>query len=523
MRSEEPTQAPDEEPSSGSHRGQKNDSADDPTKIDLDPDVLKQAPKALWHFLRDLLSIREGVQYQTTVTEVTKSIEFKGYSLWVLMCSIGVACVGLNNDSTAVIIGAMLISPLMGPIRGIGLAAGTNDLKLLFRSLKNFGVMVGVSVLIAFLYFWATPLKTETPEILARVRPQILDVIVAFVGGLAGIIAATRNDVSTVVPGVAIATALMPPLCTAGFGLAIGNASYFLGAMYLFLLNSLFICLSTLIVVRYLKFPIKHFINPRTQRRVQMIIGGFLLLIIIPAGFKFYEVIQESIFFTNSQDYVNKVIRPYEDAHLASEHYVYEKDEKVIEVFFIGKTIPPEIVREWKRRLEDYNLEGTHLKIFQDEDTDNMGVSTEYLMEAQRKHGQDLERMAREIAAKESRLRTLSEKLEVLQPFEVDLKRLDRKLAFEFPEMVSYSYSTALRSNLKGESDTIITILPLWSDTLSYRQVNQKEDRLKQWLAIEMNEQHVEVVSKNKPYPEHLLEPVSDSLRTEENEETEEE
>lgn len=514
MRSEEPTGESDSEPSGNDQQHNGNNNAEDPTKIDIGPDVIRQAPKALWHFIRDLLSIREGVQYQTTVTEITKSIEFKGYSIWVLMCSIGVACVGLNNNSAAVIIGAMLISPLMGPIRGIGLAAGTNDLKLLFKSLKNFGVMVGVSLLIAFLYFWATPLKSETPEILSRVRPQILDVIVAFVGGLAGIIAATRNDVSTVVPGVAIATALMPPLCTAGFGIATGNASYFLGAMYLFLLNSLFICLSTLIVVRYLKFPIKHFINPRTQRRVQMIIGGFLLLVIIPSGFKFYEVIQESIFFTNSQDYVNKVIRPYEDAHLASEHYVYENNEKVIEVFFIGKTIPPEIVREWERRLQDYNLEEAELKIFQDEDTENMGVSSEYLIEAQRKHGQDLERMARDIAAKESRLRTLSEQLEVLKPFEVDLKRLDRKLAFEFPEMVSYSYSTALRSNLQGASDTIITILPLWNDSLTYREVNQKEDRLKQWMAIEMDEQHVEIVSKNKPYPEHLLDPISDSLNT---------
>ena len=214
----------------------------DPIKSEVNKVSFKQSFDSFKVFIKELMSINHDVDRDETVKSIVADIEFSGTNIWILMCSIIVASIGLINDSTAVIIGAMLISPLMGPIRGIGLALSTNDFKILIKSLSNFGVMIAVSVLASFLFFLITPIKTETSELLSRTEPQVLDILIAFFGGLAGVISATiknKGGTLTVVPGVAIATALMPPLCTVGYGLALANWSYFIGAFYLFLLNLL--------------------------------------------------------------------------------------------------------------------------------------------------------------------------------------------------------------------------------------------------------------------------------------------
>ena len=206
---------------------------------------LKQSAKGLYEILRsflsELLNIRTNTDMQATKESIIADIPFKGHTSWILICSIFIASIGLNANSTAVVIGAMLISPLMGPILGLGFSLATNDIDLLNRSLKNFMVMVGLSVVTAFLFFWIFPLRDESSELLARVKPDIRDVLIAFFGGTALVIArARKGTMASVIFGVAIATALMPPLCTVGFGLAIGNASYALGALYLFLINTIF-------------------------------------------------------------------------------------------------------------------------------------------------------------------------------------------------------------------------------------------------------------------------------------------
>lgn len=207
--------------------------------------------------LLGFIDLHNGEEEKAKVLEnVVSNISFRGANLWILACAIVVASVGLNVNSTAVIIGAMLISPLMGPIVGAGFALGTYDFVILKKSAKNLLIATVVSLLVSTIYFFISPFKDAQSELLARTSPNIYDVLIAFFGGLVGVIATTRAEKGNPIPGVAIATALMPPLCTAGYGLAMGNYTYFLGALYLYTINCFFICLATFAIVKYLQYPI---------------------------------------------------------------------------------------------------------------------------------------------------------------------------------------------------------------------------------------------------------------------------
>lgn len=210
-------------------------------------------------------------------------VEFKGTNLWVLIFAIFIASIGLNVNSTAVIIGAMLISPLMGPIMGVGYGIGIVDFELVRKSGKNLVVAVLFSLLTSAIYFFITPLNDASSELLARTSPAFWDVMIAFFGGLAGIIGATRREKSNILPGVAIATALMPPLCTAGYGLATGNMYYFAGAFYLFFINSVFISFSTFLIVRYLKLPLREFVDAEKGRRMRRYVYITVLITLAPS------------------------------------------------------------------------------------------------------------------------------------------------------------------------------------------------------------------------------------------------
>ncbi len=223
--------------------------------------------KSTAEFFHGILHIKDGTDYEGTVKGIKRDLVFKGHSIWILVSSIFIASIGLNQNSTAVVIGAMLISPLMGPILGVGLAVGTYDWEALKRSIKYFIVAIVVSIITSTLYFLMTPLKDAQSELLARTEPNILDVFIAVFGGIAGIVAGSRKEKTNVIPGVAIATALMPPLCTAGYGLATAQYNYFFGAFYLFFINSFFISLSTVLVVRYLRFPLVNYISKLHEKK----------------------------------------------------------------------------------------------------------------------------------------------------------------------------------------------------------------------------------------------------------------
>ena len=239
---------------------------------------------------------QEKEDEQETIESIRRGVDFKGTNLWVLIFATFIASLGLNTNSTAVIIGAMLISPLMGPIMGFGLGLGIADFELIKRSFRNLATAALFSVITSTLYFLLSPLSEAQSELLARTQPTVYDVLIAFFGGMAGIVASSTKNKGNVIPGVAIATALMPPLCTAGFGLASGNLYYFFGAFYLFFINSVFICLATYLVVCLLKYPKKVFLDKQREKKVKRYVGLIVFFTIVPSLFLSYNLIRSSYF-----------------------------------------------------------------------------------------------------------------------------------------------------------------------------------------------------------------------------------
>ena len=246
-------------------------------------------------YLKELLDFRDDTDHEATIEAIKADISFKGATAWILIFAIFVASIGLNANSTAVVIGAMLISPLMGPILGIGMSFALNDINTFKKSLVNLGTMIGLSLFASFMFFYFFPLSEDTSELLGRVSPDIRDVLIAFFGGLALMVARTKKGtVASVIFGVAIATALMPPLCTAGYGLAKGNFSYFFGAMYLFTINTIFIALAAFIVLKLLSFPMYKYANAAKRKQYATIASIVGLAVMIPAIFTFINVFNKS-------------------------------------------------------------------------------------------------------------------------------------------------------------------------------------------------------------------------------------
>src|SRR5690554_821783 len=255
-----------------------------------------------------ILSIKTELEsFDFINEEIKKGVQFRGTNLWILIFAIVVASVGLNMNSTAVIIGAMLISPLMGPINGMGYSLATYDFQMLRRSLKNFSFAVGVSLLTSALYFLLTPLNEAHSELLARTTPTIYDVIIALFGGLAGIVAMSSRLKGNVIPGVAIATALMPPICTAGYGLATLQFDFFFGALYLFTINTVFIAFAALIVCQFLKFPMRSIVDPARKKHVNRVISSIILLTLAPSIIFGVNLVKNEEFAQNAENFIGEV------------------------------------------------------------------------------------------------------------------------------------------------------------------------------------------------------------------------
>ncbi|MBB5438161.1 putative hydrophobic protein (TIGR00271 family) [Pedobacter sp. AK017] len=298
------------------------------------------------------------------VLSIKKNADFVGANLWTLIFAILIASIGLNVNSTAVVIGAMLISPLMGPIMGIGLGVGTNDFELVKKGLRNLLIATLISVVVSTIYFWLTPLHDAQSELLARTTPSIWDVFIAFFGGLAGIVAGTRKEKSNVIPGVAIATALMPPLCTAGFGLASGNFYYFLGAIYLYFINSVFICISTYLIVRFLKFGKKYFEDRETEKKVSRYIMIIVIIAVVPSIFLAYGIVDKSIFENNAQRFISEQFQ-FKNTQVVNRTLKYSSKGNEIDLLLIGYELPKARIDSIRARLPDYKLKQTKLNIRQ--------------------------------------------------------------------------------------------------------------------------------------------------------------
>jgi uncharacterized hydrophobic protein (TIGR00271 family) len=450
---------------------------------------LKQSAKGLYEILRsflsELLNIRTNTDMQATKESIIADIPFKGHTSWILICSIFIASIGLNANSTAVVIGAMLISPLMGPILGLGFSLATNDIDLLNRSLKNFMVMVGLSVVTAFLFFWIFPLRDESSELLARVKPDIRDVLIAFFGGTALVIArARKGTMASVIFGVAIATALMPPLCTVGFGLAIGNASYALGALYLFLINTIFIAIATFLVIKYLGFPMERYANSARRRTIARIASISGIVVMIPATYTFYGVLQESLFKRDAQAFLRETVEsyPFNNGGIYRKEFAtldYNKgDQSEISVMLLGAaSVPEEVITTWRIRLQSYDrLKETLFEVIQSTDADDPN-SMQYVLELYENKKSELSSKEDQIKLLENEIIRLKESMSLTIPFNA----VTTELVAAFPEINRVGYSARVQTDFSNQ-DTLPVFEIDYNQTLTAGTKEELNPRIKNWL-----------------------------------------
>lgn len=455
----------------------------------------KSVLKEIASFLKELLDIHGDTDRDTTMEIVKRDISFKGHNAWILVFSIFVASIGLNVSSTAVVIGAMLISPLMGPIVGVGFSVAINDVDTLKRSLVNLGVMVGLSVLTAYLYFLASPIKEATPELVARTYPTILDVLVAIFGGTALIIAKTKKGaIASVIMGVAIATALMPPLCTVGYGLAIGNWEYAGGALYLFSINSVFIALSTFVVSKLLRFPLVKYVNSKRRKNTARLASLIAILVMIPSIILFVNLLSEQVFLSKTKDFVQQVIKyPGTEVVKFSQDY----KTKIVDIYLIGKPVPQEEIDQWMAQIKSVKeLENTVLRVHQG--TDQSSEMAERLS-SEVKAGilEDLYLKNQEVVEnKDARIRLLEQELMKYRRAGIPFETISKEAKINYSNLEELSYANNLITNF-SKIDTVPTFNVRWNKSLSKNGRENEMNKLREWLAVRLSLDTLTVRSYN--------------------------
>jgi len=332
----------------------------------------KEAP-SITKLLKERLSLFENKADDSVIDErIRGDVEMRGANLWVLMFAIFIASIGLNVNSTAVIIGAMLISPLMGPIMGIGYGAGINDFSLLRKGFKNLAIATVIALTTSTLYFLISPLSSAQSELLARTTPTVWDVLIGFFGGLAGIVATTRKEKTNVIPGVAIATALMPPLCTAGFGLATGNMSYFFGAFYLYIINFVFIALSSFLIIRVFNITEKKYVDAALAKKAQRYIIAIVIATILPSSYLAYELVDEEIFKSKANTFV---ATEFNFQNTSVSQLKINPKTKTLKVFLIGEHIPQKELNKINSKLQAAGLGNAKLRIYQNGEKEEINLT----------------------------------------------------------------------------------------------------------------------------------------------------
>lgn len=441
-------------------------------------------------YLKELLNLNIGADKQGTITGIKKDIDFKGANVWILISSIFIASIGLNVNSTAVIIGAMLISPLMGPILGMGLALGTYDWEMLKRSLKSLGIAALVSILTAFIFFKISPLKELTSELAGRTSPNLYDAFIAVFGGIAGIIGVSRKEKTNVVPGVAIATALMPPLCTVGYGLAIGEPEYYLGAFYLFFLNSFFICMATFVIVRLLRIPVKEFMDPKKERNVKRSLLVFTVLILASSGYLFYNVAKKSRFESNARSFIANAIRKGDvDIDISNHRFVYTDTLQRIDIVLVGEFVGPNTIQKWQSHLNNYKgLETTLLNIIQGEDIAGQVSAVEGKLESIKTElvQKVYKNIEDELNAKKDEIASLKAELQFIKDDELPYKELSRDLSNLYPQIQRMSLGKLhiTEGDEVTELPTFIFLVDEWEAGELFEDQEQIEQYLKGYLGL---------------------------------------
>ena len=408
------------------------------------------------------------------VEQISDGVTFRGANLWVLIFAIFIACLGLNLNSTAVIIGAMLISPLMGPIIGMGLAVGRADLELLKRSLTNYGVSTVISVLTAALYFKLTPLTEAQSELLARTSPTLYDVLIALFGGAAGILAISTGGKGNVIPGVAIATALMPPLCTAGYGLAMGEWSFFFGACYLFFINTVFIALATYLGVRLLQFKPKQFVDKARLAVVNRYSAVIVVVTMLPAVYMTTQIIRQSVFENHVKQFVKQELN-HPGTRILSEQA--DRETKTLDVVALGAALPNEMIEAARQRLADYQLADYQLNVIQGAQSDSLLLARNNAGTQQSLSGQDQQHLVLQ-----------TERVAQLERETADYRRLDalaREIAGEVksvcPKVESIGLSKITETPV--DSGAVRSYVLAVANSRTPLPATDR-DRLAQWLKV---------------------------------------
>lgn len=421
---------------------------------------------AIADFLSDRFNLQSDIaEEELIIAAIERDTNFKGTNLWTLIFAIFIASIGLNVNSTAVIIGAMLISPLMGPIMGVGLGIGINDFELLQRGIKNLVIAAIFSIATSFLYFTLTPLQDVSSELLARTTPSIWDVFIAFFGGLAGIVAGTRKEKGNVIPGVAIATALMPPLCTAGYGLATGQWFYFLGAIYLFFINSIFICIATFLIVKHLKFRKRQFATEETEKRVSKYILIIVIITVLPSIYMAYRIVQRSIFENNAQKFVQSAFH-FSKTQVLSSKYMYDtKEKESIEVFLVGQVLSESTIDSLKNLMTAFKLTDTKLLVHQGLDaTQKIDLSA-------------IKASVLEEVFAANLIEPSSHGAVVIDTF----PGLKKELAILYPDLKEYSFGTAVfKHSTKEPNDTVTLFIAKFKKPISFRERKKFQYWMKQ-------------------------------------------
>lgn len=445
-------------------------------------------------FLIELFDFRHDTDHEATIAAIKADISFKGATAWILIFAVFVASIGLNANSTAVVIGAMLISPLMGPILGIGMSFAINDIDTFKKSLVNLGTMIGLSLFASFLFFYFFPLSQDNSELLGRVSPDIRDVLIAFFGGLALMVARTKKGtIASVIFGVAIATALMPPLCTAGYGLAKGNFTYFFGAMYLFIINTIFIALATFLVLKLLRFPMHKYANAAKRKRYSTIATVTGVAVMIPAIFAFLTVFNENQIKTQFNSFINKEVKTISNFQLIDESY--SSKNKEISLNFFNEVSEGE--RNILKNQLNNNPNYTKIKDFEIKIKGSDTKSFELITTAYREKREELQESKNIIAGLQGQIAVLQEDIIKLNNrIEQDALNKNKKvIAFSriakdakirYVDIEAIGFANVLSSKDFIKIDTIPVVSIKWNLKLPDSIINPKERALRGWLQKEM-------------------------------------
>lgn len=436
--------------------------------------------KNIGTLFRSSVNLEGHIDTEAAERSIRNNIFFRGPNAWILAIAIIIASVGLNVNSIPVVIGAMLISPLMGPIFGLGLGLGISDVQLVKSSGRNLLVMVAISITASFLYFAITPLSLSNPtELLARTNPTIYDVLIALFGGFAGIFEQCRKEKGTVFAGVAIATALMPPLCTAGFGLAGGNFGYFFGAMYLFFINCLFIMLATYISVKYFEFRQTEFSDISTGRKTKRVITMLIILFIVPSIWSAVILINQNRFEENaiafiehSKSYGKSIIYDYKIDH---------NDGSTIELSFVGEPLDDSTKNNIYNTASRYGINKEQLIINDHTTTDSVN-EIELVKDI-------YDRMDQEIGSREVEIARLRAELKKYESTAIPYTQLSREIASNYPTVrevhIARGEGVAIDSIESSKRSTIVLLYT--SESID----SDTQNKLESWLKIRLEEESI--------------------------------